>query len=266
MKLEQKYLDHIYSSIGGKIDGDSVQEEIVNKITKGYKRVVNKLNDKGTLTKATVANEVKKLYDDLSEALGRIDLNESTSDWKIPAFYPEKTGERQRHGFDYENAVIQKYDLKRSDNYTSKYDAFYLGIPVQIKCIKHGCAIEMGDYKRNKNKQEDFILIVGFWKGEKDNIVKESILYIDHANFTKHLTFKNDKKMVAEMDLISNLVEDDNRWKVFCNKYKSEWPDTNLLDIRFKRDHKKQKRIQCAISWSNFVNKFVNEFKTYKLK
>jgi hypothetical protein len=190
-----------------------------------------------------------------------------SDDSKIPEYEAPNTSyrERQKHGFDYENIVIKKYNLKKSDNYTSKYDAFHNNLPVQIKCIKHGCAIEMGDYHRNKLKKEDFILIVGFWQDKKDNIIKETILFIEHDNFTKNLSFEDDEAMEAEMDLISNLVVDDMRWKDFCDKYKSKWPKTNLLDIRFKRDHKKQKRIQCAISWKNF-KKFSDEFETFNLK
>jgi len=59
MKLEQKYLDHIYSSIGGKIEGVgfSVQEAIVKKIEKSYKRLGHKLKDKGTLNIESMTEE-----------------------------------------------------------------------------------------------------------------------------------------------------------------------------------------------------------------
>lgn len=103
----------------------------------------------------------------------------------------------------------------------------------------------------------DFILIVGFWKDKKDNIIDEKILYINHNKFTNYLNFdKYNDMMYQEMHTISNSYDDDNKWKIFREKYKSLWP---IINIRFKRDHKKQKRIQCAISWCNF-NTFTNEF------
>jgi hypothetical protein len=175
-------------------------------------------------------------------------------------------GERQKHGFDYEREVIERYSLMKSKNYTAEYDAYYNGIPVQIKCIKHGCAIEMGDYKRNSRKKDDFILIIGFWKGKEHKIIKEIVLYIDHEKFNEQLRFGDENlyhKIIAEMNLITNLKVDDEKWKQFCKKYKGLWPITSLFSIRFKRDHKKQKRIQCAIPWKNFVT-FVSEFKEFK--
>jgi hypothetical protein len=176
-----------------------------------------------------------------------------------------RSGERQRHGFLYEALVIQKYGLSKSSKYTSAYDATYENIPVQIKCIKHGCAIELGDYKRNKQKQADFILIVGFWKGDKKNIIREDVLYIDYRLFVDHLRFDGDNAMIEEMKLITNLRIDDGRWGSYVKRYKNLWPKTNLIDIRFKRDHKKQKRIQCAISWSNWA-KFSVQFPKFEFK
>ena len=53
-----------------------------------------------------------------------------------------KRTERQGHGFTYENNIIRKYNLLKSDNYISKFDAYCNnGIPVQIKYIKNKCEI-----------------------------------------------------------------------------------------------------------------------------
>lgn len=170
--------------------------------------------------------------------------------------------ERQGHGFDYEQAFLAKcLDLEQSAVYTSEYDAVCGDIKLQIKCIKHGCAIELGDYFRNKSKTNDFILVVGFWKDKKDNIIEEHIYRVDHSAFVSNLSYSNDIAMVAEMRLISNLKSDDERWKTFCNHHKDEYKkNNNKIDIRFKRDHKTQKRIQCAISWENFTNWFPSQF------
>lgn len=176
-----------------------------------------------------------------------------------------KLGERQQHGLNYEKYVIKKYNLVKSNNYTSIDDAYTPdNIPVQIKCIKWGGVIEMGSYTRNKNKTGDFILIIGFWENVKNNIIKEHILYIDHTKFTKNLDFEYDNIMLSEMNQISNSITDDTRWTKFREKYQSEWnKKNNILDIRFKRDHKYQKRIQCSISYKNFNNIFLNMFKPY---
>lgn len=55
--------------------------------------------------------------------------------------------------------------------------------------------------------------------------------------------------MVEEMKYITNLKEDDDKWKLYCKKYKTLWENRPRdCSIHFKRDHKKQKRIQCGIN------------------
>lgn len=172
-----------------------------------------------------------------------------------------KKGERQAHGFKYEKKTLDKFGLTKCKNYISEYDALCGNICIQIKCIKYGCAVELGDYFRNKNKNKDFILIIGFWKGDKSNIVEEVIYVVQHENFVNNLVCKNDDQIKAEMKLITNLHADDKRWKEFRVKYTKEWKSyNNCIDIRFKRDHKTQKRIQCAISWNNYNTWFKNTF------
>ena len=89
---------------------------------------------------------------------------------------------RQQHGFEYQDYVIKQLNLKGDNNYIGKNDAYYkeengINLPVLIKCIKQGSAIDLSDYRRNKNRNSVFILIVGFWNGEKTNVVEEYILY-----------------------------------------------------------------------------------------
>lgn len=175
--------------------------------------------------------------------------------------------ERQGHGFAYEQRVLTKFGLTKCKNYTSEYDATCGNLHVQVKCIKYGCAIELGCYFRNKKKNIDFILIIGFWRGNKDNIVEERIYFIDHKVYSSNLKYDDDAPMLEEMRLISNLHEDDQRWKQFCNKHKKMWSTyNNNIDIRFKRDHKTQKRIQCAISWRRYNNWFKEVFEELSLQ
>lgn len=170
--------------------------------------------------------------------------------------------ERQGHGFAYERTFLNKCkNLQQCANYTSEYDAVCGDIMIQIKCIKHGCAIELGDYFRNKSKNSNFILVIGFWKGQKDNIVEEHIFLIDHSKFTSNLIYNDDTSMITEMRLISNLKSDDERWTNFCERHKEAYKKkNNKIDIRFKRDHKTQKRIQCAISWGSYNTWFKETF------
>lgn len=61
------------------------------------------------------------------------------------------------------------------------------------------------------------------------------------------------------MITISNDRKDDAKWKEFCKKYKTIYGEDAVISIRFKRDHKKQKRIQCAISYTNFKDKVLKD-------
>ena len=70
------------------------------------------------------------------------------------------------------------------------------------------------------------------------------------------MEFEMDDEMKQELKKITNLRSDDNIWKLFIRKYRNSYPKTNLIKLRFKRDHKKQKRIQCAISYNNFISNF----------
>jgi hypothetical protein len=168
--------------------------------------------------------------------------------------------ERQGHGFEYEQQILERFGLNTCE-YISPYDAVCGNIHIQIKCIKYGCAIELGDYFRNKRKNVDFILIVGFWKYAKDNIVEEYIFLVKHEVFTANLRYDADTEMVEELKLITNLRQDDDRWQKYCSRNKHRYASFhNKIDIRFKRDHKTQKRIQCAISWNNFNDWFKNTF------
>lgn len=174
--------------------------------------------------------------------------------------------ERQGHGFEYEQQVLQRFNLQTC-GYISPFDAVCGNIHIQIKCIKHGCAIELGDYFRNKRKNVDFILIIGFWKTTKDNIVDEYIFLVQHELFTSNLQYDADAEMIEELKLITNLRQDDGRWQEYCIRNKDKYASFgNKIDIRFKRDHKTQKRIQCAISWNAFNTWFKKAFENLSIE
>lgn len=166
--------------------------------------------------------------------------------------------ERQKHGFEYEKLKINENNLIKEGDYTSKWDTFEIyndvRIPVSIKCIGLNSSIDFGDFKRQTEVNEDFILYVGFWKGKKDNIVEEYKVYIKKDIWNIYFGDKSIiQSMLDEMKSISNNYSDDNKWKDYRNKYK-ELYGKSIISLRFKRDHKKQKRIQCGITKLNFIN------------
>ena len=56
---------------------------------------------------------------------------------------------------------------------------------------------------------------------------------------------------------VSNDRSYDNQWKEECKYYKNDWGVNRLIQPRFKRDSKKQRRIQCGITYKKFIKYFV---------
>lgn len=170
--------------------------------------------------------------------------------------------ERQEHGFIYQKAISNKLNLKEFIGYTDCYDAYSsTGELYQIKTIKFGNSIDMGDFFRNMNKDKNFYLVVGFWKGKTSNIVEEHILYIDVKKYNEILHFEKADELKKWIQNVSNEKAFDNQWKKEVKEWKKEYGN-RLISLRFKRDHKSQKRIQCAINNKIFYSYFVKEFKT----
>lgn len=165
--------------------------------------------------------------------------------------------ERQVHGFLYEKKILEENNIIKTGNYTSKWDSFENVTPVSVKCIKQGASVDFGDFKRQTEVKQDFILYVGFWSGDKGNIVESYKVLIKKDNWLSYLGDTNIiVDMLTEMKNITNERTDDAKWKVYREKYSILYGNS-LIALRFKRDHKKQKRIQCGITYTNFKNKVI---------
>lgn len=167
--------------------------------------------------------------------------------------------ERQNHGFVFEKEMIEKYHIIPSETYTSVWDGTLNNIPVSIKLEQRGSDIELADFRRNALNQNDFYLIVGFWDKDKTNIIETHILFIPgqkwHNLFPTH--FIDDFSEMLHN--ITNDKEDDKKWKEMIKTQKARWQKetNNLIRPRFKRDHKSQKRVQCAINNRDFYKYFI---------
>jgi hypothetical protein len=173
--------------------------------------------------------------------------------------------ERQKHGFDYQKLIIEKYNLLDGGVYNGKWDGYDeiggVKIPVSIKCLNIGSSIELGDFKRQIEIDCDFILYVGFWDGNTNNIIdsyRVLIYYNNWVNYFGDVNILDD--MLNDMKTISNDYSDDEKWGNFRLKYNKRY-GKSIISLRFKRDHKKQKRIQCGISNKNFHDLILKENK-----
>lgn len=177
----------------------------------------------------------------------------------------KKSGERQKHGFEFEKYVKTLYNIQPCPNghYTYEWDGILNNYPVSIKTEKLGSDIEMASFTRNASNTDDFYLIVGFWDSDKDNIVAIETLFISGAEW--HNLFNQDIVQECQdlLNSVTNDVSDDEKWKngrkLLTEKWQTE--TENLIRPRFKRDHKTQKRMQCAINYGDFYTYFVPKYR-----
>lgn len=172
--------------------------------------------------------------------------------------------ERQVHGFNFEKLIKERYNIQNySNNYTAVWDGILNNIPVSIKLEKYGTDVEMASILRNSQNLQDFYLIVGFWDKEKDNIVEIVTLFINGAEWHKLFNEQLVQECQTLIENISNDKKDDAKWKKEIGRLKELWSKNtpNLIRLRFKRDHKTQKRVQCAINNKDFYDYFVKKYK-----
>lgn len=183
----------------------------------------------------------------------------------------EKDGERQKHGFDFQVYAQKLFGLTKTSQtkkYTAKWDAYYNDSPVSVKTEQIGTDIEMASFRRNASNLDNFYLIVGFWEGQEDNIVKIETLYVNGEEYHQLFNQELVKKCLTFVKNISNDRKDDEKWKKGIEALKKEWQENtpNLVRPRFKRDHSKQKRMQCSINYSDFYSYFMPRYQTTELK
>lgn len=175
--------------------------------------------------------------------------------------------ERQAHGFSFEQYATKKYEIELNSDYTGKWDGLYCGEPISIKIEKKGSDVEMADIFRNMDIDNNFYLLVGFWDGAKDNVTDEFLLHIDCNEYTSLFNKEMSYKFKTLLNSITNDHSDDEKWKKEISILKREWKDStpNLIRPRFKRDHKTQKRIQCAINNKDFYNYFIPKYEVNQI-
>lgn len=175
------------------------------------------------------------------------------------------TGERQWHGFKFENFIKEKFNILPcpDGHYTYKWDGMLNDYPVSIKTEKLTSDIEMASFIRNATNTDSFYLIVGFWEETKDNIVTIETLFIDGTEWHQLFNEAIVQECQEFLQQITNDISDDDNWRKGCKILKDKWVNEtpNLIRPRFKRDHKTQKRMQCAINYSDFYNYFIPKYR-----
>lgn len=161
--------------------------------------------------------------------------------------------ERQKHGFEYQRRVIEKYNLFEDKNYTGVWDAFDLhGMPYIIKTFKKGTEIPLSDLFNNQSRDRDFYLVYGIWSKDTTNIIEEKVIEISIRKWSKLLEWQYYDELKNWIKYsVSNSYDYDYKWKTEVAQWKKKWGEDRIIQPRFKRDHKKQRRIQSAVSYKN---------------
>lgn len=169
--------------------------------------------------------------------------------------------ERQAHGFSYQKDVIKRFGLVADEEYIGKWDAYCDGIPVSIKNPSYGNDVELADFFRQMSIEQNFYLIVGF-HDKANNLIEEHILYINKEDWKGMFDSSFEFKLKKLLEECSNEYSYDDIWKQKITTLKKEWiaATSNKIRLRFKRDHKKQKRIQCAINNKDFYKYFIPHY------
>jgi hypothetical protein len=95
-------------------------------------------------------------------------------------------------------------------------------------------------------------LIYGVWKGKKSNIIEERVVFIDITKWRELFDWTHyDGLNNWIKNLVSNSYSYDMTWKSEVKEWKERWGKDRIVQPRFKRDHKTQRRIQSAVAYKN---------------
>lgn len=162
---------------------------------------------------------------------------------------------RQLHGFQNEFRVCSENNLLKVDNYTFRWDAYTRSnTPVSIKTKRVGGDIELGDFFRQAEHDQDFYLHVSFWSQDKDNVVDERVVLIPGSYWKSLFPHRMHQRIREVLADSSPDPEYDQTWSKNIAELREEWGTDSPIRLRPKRDHKGQIRMQCAINHREFMN------------
>lgn len=182
--------------------------------------------------------------------------------------------EVQRHGFDFEDWVkktffaefigvyTQKWDVPSEANYLTKIPKEFHHLPVSIKTCKFGSPIGFGDALRQYNNNQDFLLIVGFWKqtaNYKNFIAVEGVKVF--ADVWRNLFSPLNASDLTLLDsTIKNIGLHYSEARKLAKEIKNsdKFKQTKII-LNPKIDSKTQRRLQCSLPFNIFWRDFAGK-------
>lgn len=182
--------------------------------------------------------------------------------------------EVQRHGFDFENWVKEKFFGKFEAKYTQKWDVpkeannleivpkAFQNLPVSVKTCKFGSPIGFGDALRQFNNMEDFLLIVGFWKQSgiyKNFVAVEGVKIIANEWKKLFLPLNLDDLKLLDSTIKNTELHYSEARKLAKEIKKTEKFRQTKIVLNPKIDSKTQRRLQCSLPFNVFWQDFVGK-------
>lgn len=163
--------------------------------------------------------------------------------------------ERQKHGFNFENAVKEVLGVDEEKSYTAKWD---IGDSISVKFIREGGAIDMGSMPRvvKALMEKDFTMILG---RHKDKVCTEVYELVFDERVRKALLGSISLNSIEELDIVIKAFPRGKHEE--AREYAKFWKKINkdkfgLLSPAPKIDSHTQRRIQCTINNSNLKKLF----------
>lgn len=197
-----------------------------------------------------------------------------------------KGKEQQKHGFLFENYVINKYNLIKEKDYVGEFDAYTkTGVPLSVKAANKNNDIALGDIFRQADlSREEFYLVIGFHdakQGTRDNPAEISLkdfyeMYIIKIKKKQWAEFFNQELVNEYKKMIEELGDGDyynknhkNEWASRYNELYKRWIRSGYKTIKPRNRWVKPgkdgetggHRIQCAIRYSDFAKEFLESGK-----
>jgi hypothetical protein len=173
----------------------------------------------------------------------------------------EERREVQHHGYVFEKWVRDAFfGGYIQPDYTQKWDIpkevnkLHGGLPCNMKAIKYGAPVDMGDALRQFRVNEPFILLVAFWRQEGDkkrivNIIAPTVTPGMYRKLWEPITLESLKQLDA---VVKDRKLDCKAARAAAQKIKSAPPFTRaIITVNPKIDEKSQRRLQCSLSFKN---------------
>jgi len=165
--------------------------------------------------------------------------------------------EVQKHGYLFEEWVHATFfDNYQLENYTQEWDVpathnkRYGGVPVSIKFTKYGTSVDLGDALRQFHIDQDFLLIIGYWRQEGNrkrivNLVGATVNPKLWKSLWSPITYDDLTKLDA---VVKDRTLEHRRAAAEAKRLKSAPPFTGaVMTVNPKIDDKGQRRLQCSL-------------------